>query len=201
MNPQNNFIHRTAEVSNKAKLGNNVKIWHNSQILEGAEVGDDCVIGHNCTIFSRAKLGKGVKVQANTDVWDLVELGDYVFVGPSVVFTNDKNPRSRFPRTDEEKKKNKERWLPTIIREGAAIGANATIVCGVTIGKWAMIGAGALVTKDVPDYALFVSKNSVAEQIGWTCECGDVLVFNGVEAACDNCGMKYKKNGDKVSRS
>jgi UDP-2-acetamido-3-amino-2,3-dideoxy-glucuronate N-acetyltransferase len=176
--------HGTAEIEEGVLIGENVKIWNHSQIKKGAEIGDGCTIGHNCFIGSGAKLGKKVKVQSNTDIWDKITLEDYVFVGPSVVFTNDKNPRSKYP-------KDKEEWLPTLVKEGATIGANATIVCGITIGRFAMIGAGSVVTKDVPDYALFLGVP--AKLSGWFCECGTKIEFKDEEAVCAKCQRKYEK--------
>ena len=195
MPAQNNFIHKTAEVSSEAKIGSNVKVWQNSQVLPNAIVGDDCVIGHNSAIFGKAKLGKGVKIQSNTDVWDLVELGDYVFVGPSAVFTNDKNPRAKYPKSEYP---SYGAWLPTKVCEGATIGANATILCGITIGKWAMIGAGALVSCDVPDYGIFVG--NPARIAGWICECGAKLEFNNKEAECRICRAKFILKDGKAAR-
>lgn len=196
MDQRNNFIHKTAEVHEGAEIGNNVKIWQNSQVLSGAKIGDDCVIGHNVLISSKAKLGKGVKIQSNTDVWDLVELEDYVFVGPSVVFTNDKTPRAKFSKSEHPELGT---WLPTKVKEGATLGANATIVCGVEIGKWAMIGAGAVINKSVPDYA--IALGVPAKVIGWVCECGNKLVFDNEKAVCNICKKEFQKNGDKVFKS
>lgn len=189
----NIFAHKTAEVSNEAKIGEGTKIWHNSQVLKGAVIGGDCVIGHNCFIGSKAKLGRGVKIQSNTDVWDLVELEDYVFVGPSVVFTNDRNPRAKYPKS---KFPQYGIWQETLVKEGATIGANATIICGIQIGKWAMIGAGAVVRENVPDYAIIVGNPS--RLIGWICECGNKLSFENLESQCDICKRSYKKEGEKV---
>ena len=184
-------IHPTAEVPSDASIGAGTKIWRHSQILAGAVIGKDCTIGHNCTVFAKAKLGDKVKLEANIDVWDLVTLEDRVFVGPSVVFTNDPAPRSR----DVSKR---ESWLPTLVREGAALGANATVVCGVTIGRWAMIGAGAVVTKDVPDYALAVGVP--AKVIGWVCRCGERLTFDGDQAECAGCGLRYAQDAQRAVR-
>ena len=192
----NNFwAHKTAEVSEKAKIGEGTKIWQNSQVLEGAEIGENCVIGHNCFVGSKAKLSKGVKVQSNTDIWDLVTLEDYVFVGPSVVFTNDPNPRAKYPKS---KSKEYGDWRPTLVKKGATIGANATIVCGVTIGRWAMIGAGAVVTKNIPDYGLAVGVP--AEHKGWVCECGNKLgnFEESNSETCQICNKEYKKENEKV---
>jgi len=186
-------IHKTAEVSVDAKIGKGTKIWQNSQVLAGAQIGNECTIGHNCFIGGGARLGNGVKIESNTDVWDLITLENHVFVGPSAVFTNDPNPRAKYP------KKNFSRygkWLPTLIKEGATIGANATIVCGIEIGKWAFIGAGAVVTKDVPDYALVIG--IPAKQIGWMCECGNKIFFKNGKAVCKICSRKYTKNKNRV---
>ena len=185
----NYFKHKTAEIQKGAKIGKGTKIWQNTQILKGAEIGENCVIGHNCFINSKAKLGNGVKLESNIDVWDLVTLEDYVFVGPSAVFTNDANPRAKYPKKKYPKYG---KWLPTLVKEGATIGANATIICGNTIGKFAFVGAGAVVTKDVPDYAIVVG--IPAKIIGWICECGNKLVFKKNKAICKICKRKFSKN-------
>lgn len=187
------WFHKTAEIQEGAKIGSGTKIWHNCQILQGAEIGDSCTIGHNCLISSKAKLGKGVKIESNTDVWDYVTLKNYVFVGPSAVFTNDKNPRAKYPKKDYPRYG---KWLPTLIKEGTTIGANSTIVCGNTVGKWAIIGAGAVVADDVSDYAIVVGVP--AKVVGWVCECGNKLEFDKDKAVCKICKRKYKKTGDKV---
>lgn len=184
-------IHPTAEVPSDASIGAGTKVWRHSQVLSGAEIGKDCTIGHNCTVFAKAKIGDRVKLEANVDVWDLVTLEDRVFVGPSVVFTNDPAPRSR-----EVSKR--ESWLPTLVREGAAIGANATVVCGVTIGPWSMIGAGAVVTKDVPAYGLAVGVP--ARCIGWVCRCGERLAFKDGQTACSACGIRYAQDAARAVR-
>lgn len=189
----NIFIHKTAEISDDAKIGSRTKIWHNSQINSGAVIGEDCVIGHNCFIGSKAKLGNGVKLQSNIDVWDLVELEDYVFVGPSAVFTNDRNPRAKYPKSQYPQYGV---WQSTLVKEGATIGANATIICGIQIGKWAMIGAGAVVRENVPDYAIVVG--NPCRLIGWICECGNKLNFENADAECTVCSRKYKKENEKV---
>ncbi len=187
------WSHKTAEVQEGAKIGSGTKIWQNCVILKGAKIGKNCVIGHNCFVNSKTKIGNGVKLESNIDVWDLVTLGDYVFVGPSAVFTNDLNPRAKYP-----KKKFPEygKWLSTLVKGGASIGANATIICGNTIGKWAMIGAGAVVVNDVPDYAIVVGVP--AKIIGWMCECGNKLEFKRRKAICSKCKRKYKKEKRNV---
>jgi UDP-2-acetamido-3-amino-2,3-dideoxy-glucuronate N-acetyltransferase len=182
-------IHKTAEVSPKAKIGDGTKIWHNSQVISGAVIGKNCTIGHNCAVYDGAVVGSGVKIQANTDVWNKVTLEDYVFVGPSAVFTNDLTPRAKYPKT-------KEGWLPTLVEEGATIGANATIVCGAAVGRWAFVAAGAVVKGRVPDYALVAGVP--AKRIGWVCECGARIEFDGVKTICRVCGRKYSIDGDKV---
>jgi UDP-2-acetamido-3-amino-2,3-dideoxy-glucuronate N-acetyltransferase len=190
------WFHKTAEVSSGAKIGKGTKIWQNSQVLKGAKIGKNCVIGHNCLVSSGAKIGNNVKLESNIDVWDLVTLEDYVFVGPSVVFTNDPNPRAKYPKKNYPQYG---RWLPTIVKEGASIGANATIVCGNKIGRWAFVGAGAVVTKEVPDYALVVGVP--ARVVGWVCECGNKIEFDKGKAVCKICRKKYLKKGNKVKKT
>jgi len=193
---KNNFkIHLGVEVEKGAKIGSGTEIWNNSQVKKGAKIGKNCKIGHNCFISSRAKLGDGVKLESNIDVWDLVTLEDYVFVGPSAVFTNDINPRAKYPK---KKFPHYGKWLPTLVREGATIGANSTVLCGNTIGKWAMIGAGAVVVNDVPDYAIVVGVP--AKIIGWVCKCGNRLEFKGEKAICKICKRKYLKKAGKVKQ-
>jgi len=192
------WSHKTAEIENGAKIGKGTKIWQNCQIKKGAKIGKDCIVGHNCFVSSGAKLGKGVKMESNIDIWDKVILEDYVFVGPSAVFTNDINPRAKYPK---KKFPRYGKWLPTLVKEGATIGANTTIVCGKPkriIGKWAMVGAGAVVKDDVPDYA--ISVGVPARIIGWVCECGNKLDFLDEKATCKICKRKYKKVNDKVKQ-
>lgn len=183
----------TTHIEQGANIGKGTKIWRNSQILKGARVGQDCVIGHNCVVSSNAKLGNGVKLESNIDVWDLVTIEDYVFVGPSAVFTNDPNPRAKYPK---KKFPQYGKWLPTFVKEGASLGANSTILCGLTIGKWAMVGAGAVIIRDVPDYAIAVG--NPAKIIGWICECGNKLLFYGGRATCAICGKSYAKRGNQI---
>ncbi len=189
---ENNFwAHQSADISPDSKIGNKTKIWHNNQIMADAQIGENCNIGHNILVANGAIIGNNVKIQSNTDVWNGVVLEDYVFVGPSVVFTNDINPRSKYP-------KDKSNWDKTLIKEGATIGANATIVCKHTIGKSAFIGAGAVVSNDVPDYALVVG--NPAKIIGWMCECGERIFENNEnQCVCKKCQKEYKKEGEVVN--
>lgn len=185
------WAHPTAEVHPEARVGAGSKIWHHSQVGKGAVIGQRCNVGHNCTVFGRAVVGNGVTLESNIDVWPLVTLEDDVFVGPSAVFTNDLTPRAFHKKGGV--------WVPTIIRRGASIGANATIVCGVTIGAYAAIGAGAVVTKDVPPHALMVG--APARRIAWICKCNKWvrLAFKDGNAACHECGLHYHIENDTVT--
>lgn len=162
----NYFIHESSYLDGNVTIGEGSKIWHFCHVQEGAQIGKCCSLGQNVNIANNVKIGNGVKIQNNVSVYEGVELEDYVFCGPSMVFTNDLTPRSKYPKGNEGYKK-------TIVRYGASIGANATIVCGNTIGEWAMIASGAVVTRDVPAYALMAGVP--AKQIGWVCECGASL--------------------------
>ena len=158
------FVHESSFVDENVDIGKGTKIWHFCHIQKGARIGRDCILGQNVNISNNVRIGNGVKVQNNVSIYEGVELEDYVFCGPSCVFTNDLTPRAKYPKNSIERKK-------TLIKEQASVGANATIVCGITIGKCAMIAAGAVVTKDVPDYALMVG--APAKQIGWVDEYGN----------------------------
>lgn len=175
------FVHETSRVDEGVEIGDGTKIWHFSHIQSGAQIGENCSLGQNVNVSNHVKIGNGCKLQNNVSVYEGVEMEDYVFCGPSCVFTNDLTPRAKYPKGSVEYKK-------TMIREGASIGANATIVCGHTVGKWALIGAGAVVVSDVPAYALMLGVP--ARQHGWVCECGNRL---GDDLMC-TCGRKYKKN-------
>lgn len=144
------FAHESSYVDNNVEIGKGTKIWHFSHIQSGAEIGEGCSIGQNVNIGNNVKIGNYVKIQNNVSVYEGVELEDYVFCGPSMVFTNIKVPRSEFPQQGSEF------YAKTLVKKSASIGANATIICGVTIGEYALIGSGAVVTKDVPDYALVI---------------------------------------------
>lgn len=160
------FVHESSYVDENVEIGKNTKIWHFCHIQKGARLGENCSLGQNVNISNNVKIGKGVKIQNNVSVYEGVELEDYVFCGPSCVFTNDLTPRAKYPKGVAGYKR-------TLVKEGASIGANATIVCGNTIGKGAMIAAGAVVTKDVPDYALMAGVP--ARQIGWVDEEGKIV--------------------------
>ena len=150
MNEENYFVHESSVIDDDVSIGEGTKIWHYSHIQSGAEIGANCALGQNVNVGNNVKIGNHVKIQNNVSVYEGVELGDYVFCGPSMVFTNVKIPRSEFPQRGSEY------YQKTLVKKSASIGANATIVCGVTIGEYATIGSGAVVTKDVPAFALIV---------------------------------------------
>lgn len=170
-------------------VGKGTKIWHFAHIIKGSKIGEQCYIGQNIMIGPDVTVGSKLKIQNNVSVYPGVTLENGVFCGPYMVFTNVYNPRSYILRKDEIRQ--------TLVREGATLGANATIVCGHTIGRFAFIGAGAAVIDDVPDYALMVG--NPAKIKGWMCECGVRLHFEKDRAVCDVCGKKYRKSGDQVS--
>ncbi len=175
------FVHPSAIVDGDCSIGEGVKIWHFSHIMDGCEIGDNCNLGQNVFVASGVILGRNVKVQNNVSIYAGVICEDDVFLGPSMVFTNVFNPRSAIIRKDEYRK--------TIVRRGASIGANATIVCGYEIGEYAFIGAGAVVTKPVPAYALVVG--NPARQTGWISKAGHKLAFANGVAYCSETNEKY----------
>lgn len=185
------FAHETAVIDDGCRIGDGVKIWHFSHIMPDCEIGENCNIGQNVVVSPGVVLGKNVKIQNNVSIYTGVICEDDVFLGPSMVFTNVVNPRSAVNRKSE--------YAKTIVRRGASIGANATIVCGHDIGAFAFIGAGAVVTKSVPDYALVVG--NPARQIGWMSEYGERLEFNadGV-AVCHSSGETYKLENQEVRK-
>ncbi|MBI5211955.1 MAG: Gfo/Idh/MocA family oxidoreductase [Nitrospirae bacterium] len=176
------YVHESSFVEEGVKIGKNTKIWHFSHILRDSQIGDNCIIGQNVSIGPEAHIGNRCKIQNNVSVYKGVYLEDDVFCGPSCVFTNVYNPRAFIERKKE--------FRETRVKKGATIGANATIVCGITIGRYAMVGAGSVVKSDVPDYA--VVAGVPAKRIGWTCKCGTTLHFNNTDAECKYCGNIYK---------
>jgi UDP-2-acetamido-3-amino-2,3-dideoxy-glucuronate N-acetyltransferase len=184
------FIHESAFVDKGAKVGAGTKIWHFCHVMPGAVIGKGCSLGQNVVVMGGTKVGDHVKIQNNVSIYEGVELEDDVFCGPSMVFTNVVNPRSHVSRKHE--------YQRTLVRRGATIGANATIVCGVTVGEYGFVGAGAVVTKDVPPHALVTGVP--ARIAGWMCECGVTLDEGLMELACPACGERYTRRGDKVAR-
>jgi len=174
------FVHESSYVDSGASVGRGTKIWHFCHVMPGAVIGEDCNLGQNVVVMPGTRMGRNVKVQNNVSIYEGVELGDDVFCGPSMVFTNVVNPRSHVSRKDEYRK--------TRVGRGSSIGANATIVCGVTLGEFCFIGAGAVVTGDVPAHALMVGVP--ARQRGWMCSCG--VGLEGADSlACPECNRRY----------
>lgn len=179
------FAHESAFMDEGVEIGQGTSIWHTSHILKGSRIGENCKIGQNVVVGPRATVGSGVKIQNNVSVYEGVTLEDHVFCGPSMVFTNVFNPRSEIPRMNELR--------PTLVKRGATLGANSTILCGITIGRYALIGAGTVVTKDVPDHALVVG--NPGRITGWMCLCGVKLRVEGEKATCPACGQHYRSEG------
>lgn len=183
------FVHPSAVVDPGAEIGNGTKVWHFSHVMGGARIGENCILSQNVFVAPGAVIGNGVKVQNNVSVYAAVTLEDHVFCGPSAVFTNVFNPRSEIERKNEYK--------PTLVKKGATLGANCTIVCGTTIGQYAFIGAGAVVTKDVPDHALAVGVP--ARVMGWMCRCGEKLSpGKNRTTGCKKCGKTYRCLKNKI---
>lgn len=176
----NYFIHKSAYVDDNVEIGEGSKIWHFAHILSNTVIGRNCVLGQNVVVGPEVKIGNNCKIQNNVSVYKGVEIEDDVFCGPSMVFTNVVNPRAFIEKKSEFRK--------TLLKKGCSVGANATIVCGVAIGRYALIGAGSVVTKDVPDHALITGVPG--KQTGWVCECGEVLRDSGFK--CAVCGKEYK---------
>lgn len=175
------FIHPHADVDAGAEMGGGTRVWAGAHIMPGAQIGKDCNIGENCFVEGGVTVGDGVTVKNNVALYSGAEIEDQVFLGPSCVFTNVLNPRAFVSRKSEFKK--------TVVKKGASVGANATLVCGVTVGRYAFIGAGAVVTRDVPDYALAYGCPVAVR--GWVCRCGVKLDFRDGQAVCPECGGAY----------
>jgi UDP-2-acetamido-3-amino-2,3-dideoxy-glucuronate N-acetyltransferase len=185
------YVNEHAVVDKGVEIGEGTKIWHFSHIQSGTRIGKKCVMGQNVNVGNNVTIGNFVKIQNNVSVYEGVELEDYVFCGPSMVFTNILNPRCEFPQVGAAF------YIKTLVKYAASLGANSTIVCGTTIGRFAFVGAGAVVTKDIPDYALVVG--NPARVVGWMCRCGTKLQFAGTAASCKKCGRVYAKDDTKVT--
>lgn len=182
------FVHPSSFVDEGAVIGKGTTIWHFCHVMPGAAIGERCNIGQNCVIMPGTRLGNNVKLQNNVSVYQGVVLEDDVFCGPSMVFTNVGNPRSHVNRRGEYER--------TLVKRGASIGANATIVCGTTLGRYSFVGAGAVVTRDVKDFALVVG--NPARQIGWMCQCGERLHLQESRGACARCGATYVEQAGEL---
>ncbi len=185
------FKHESSYVDEDVEIGEGTKIWHFSHVQLGARIGRNCVLGQNVNVGNNVTIGNFVKIQNNVSIYEGVTLEDYVFCGPSMVFTNILNPRSKYPQVGSKY------YIKTLVKEGASLGANCTIICGHTIGRFAMVGAGAVVTKDVPEFALVAG--NPAKIIGWYSEAGIKLNFDesGI-AECERSGKTYKLENDVV---
>ena len=179
------FVHESSYVDEPCTIGAGTKIWHFSHVMKNAVIGRNCNIGQNVVVLPGVRIGDDCKIQNNVSVYEGVILEDHVFCGPSMVFTNVINPRSEIVRKHE--------YQQTLVRQGASIGANATILCGHSIGQYAFVGAGAVVTKDVPDFALMVG--NPARRTGWMCRCGIKLELDGERGRCGACGSAYVLEG------
>lgn len=179
-------MERTGQIDPGAEVGEGTRVWAGAHVMSGAKVGKNCNIGENCFIEGGVSVGERVTIKNNAALYSGAEIEDDVFLGPSCVFTNVINPRAFISRKTEFRK--------TLVRRGATVGANATLICGHTVGEYAMIGAGAVVSRDIPAYAL--AYGCPAEIRGWVCKCGEKLTFDGNDAACKACGAAYEmKNG------
>jgi len=184
------FKHESAYVDDGCTIGAGTRIWHFCHILKNTRIGENCIFGQNCMVGPNVTIGNRVKVQNNVSIYDGVELEDEVFCAPSMVFTNVINPRGFIERKTEFKK--------TLIKRGATLGANSTVICGVTVGRYALVGAGAVVVADVPDYALMLGVP--ARRRGWVCKCGTTLkgARDGHEITCSVCGSIYRPAGESL---
>lgn len=177
------FIHESSFVDDGAVIGRGTRIWHFCHVCAGAQIGDECSLGQNVFVGDRAILGRNVRVQNNVSIYDEVQIDDDVFCGPSMVFTNVTTPRSHVPR--------KHAFEKTVVRRGATIGANATILCGTELGRYCFVGAGSVVTRDVPAHALMIGVP--ARRVGWMCRCGARLLPRGTSLRCPECAARYRK--------
>ena len=181
------FVHESSLIDDRVSIGAGTKIWHFCHVMSDSSIGSNCVLGQNVFVASQVEIGSNVKIQNNVSIYEGVILEDDVFLGPSMVFTNIINPRSQINRRDE--------YQTTLVKKGASIGANATIICGITLGKYAFIGAGAVVTKDVPDFGLVYGNPGQLQ--GWICHCGEKLSFPGMKpdemTTCQACQTSYQK--------
>jgi UDP-2-acetamido-3-amino-2,3-dideoxy-glucuronate N-acetyltransferase len=184
----NYFVHESAYVDEGAQVGEGTKIWHFCHVMSGAVIGERCSLGQNVVVMPGTRIGRNVKIQNNVSIYEGVTLEDDVFCGPSCVFTNVTNPRSHVSRKSE--------YAATLVKRGASIGANATIVCGITLGEYAFIGAGAVVTSDVPAHALMLGVP--ARRVGWMCQCGERLHFADGKVPCERCGSRYREAGGSL---
>ncbi len=192
MSKERYYINEHAVVDDNVQIGDETKIWHFSHVQSGAKIGKKCVLGQNVNVANNVTIGDFVKIQNNVSVYEGVTLEDYVFCGPSMVFTNILNPRCKYPQVGAEF------YIDTLVKEGASLGANCTIVCGHTIGRFAFVGAGSVVTKDVPDYALVVG--NPARIVGWFSEAGNKLEFDEKGFTfCEKSKRKYYFDGAKVT--
>ena len=194
---KNYKVHESAYIDDQVEIGEGTGIWHFSHVQSNTKIGKKCTLGQNVNIGNNVTIGNYVKIQNNVSVYEGVELEDYVFCGPSMVFTNVLNPRCEFPQRGSEF------YHKTIVKKSASLGANSTVVCGNTIGQYAFVGAGAVVTKDIPDYGMVVG--NPARLIGWMCACGTKLDLSKdnnstEEATCSKCGRTYKKIGLSVTQ-
>ena len=187
------FVHATACVDQPCEIGAGTRIWHFSHVMAHASIGARCNIGQNVFVAARVRIGDNVKIQNNVSLYEGVVLEDDVFCGPSMVFTNVRTPRAAVPRNRPED------YSLTLVRRGASIGANATIVCGVTLGEYSFVGAGAVVTKDVPARAVVLG--NPARLHGFACDCGGMLRFEGDSTRCPSCGQAWVKQADSISKA
>ncbi|MGB7211413.1 MAG: acyltransferase [Gemmatimonadales bacterium] len=184
------FVHESSYVDDGAVVGKGSKIWHFCHVMAGAVIGERCSLGQNVVVMPGTRLGNNVKVQNNVSIYEGVILEDDTFCGPSCVFTNVMNPRSHVSRKDQ--------YRTTLVKRGSSIGANATIICGVTLGEYCFIGAGAVIHRDVPAYALMVGVP--ARRAGWMCQCGERLTLDDGRAACAACGARYAESAGVLAQ-